>query len=159
MTATSLTKPEDKQRAPRLIALTLAVVTMAYMVCIVAIPIPKERRLDVAELGILILVTLVIGILCVPSFLARVKTLKFPGGELELLEKLQEDAEKNKQELADIRFVLTLLLAPTELQHLKNLKGGQTKGYPGGGAMRAELRKLRTLGLINSLDARRNCRA
>ena len=125
------------------------------MVCIVAIPIHKERCLDVSELGILALITLVIGLLCVPSFLARVRTLKFPGGELELLEKLQEDAEKNKQELDDIRFVLTLLLAPTELQHLKNLKGGQTKGYARGGAVRAELRKLRTLGLINSLDARR----
>jgi hypothetical protein len=125
------------------------------MVCIVAIPITKDRRLDVAELGILALVTLIVAMLCMPSFFKRVKSLKFPGGELELLEKLQEDAQKNKEELDDIRFVLTLLLAPSELQHLKNLQSGQTQQYQGGGPVRAELRKLRTLGLIDSQRDRR----
>src|SRR6266702_3319703 len=144
-------RPDDKLQIARAIAFLLTVVTLGYMACIVAVPIPKERRLDVAELGILVLVTVIVSMLCVPSFLSRVKTLKFPGGELELLEKLQVDAEKNQRELDDIRFVLTLLLAPSELQHLKNLKSGQTKEYVGGSTVRAELRKLRTLGLIETL--------
>jgi hypothetical protein len=133
-----------------LIAVLLCALTLAYMICAVAIPIPKERRLDVAELGILVLVTVITAMLCVPSFFKRVKSLKFPGGELELLERLQEDAQKNKQELDDIRFVLTLLLAPSELKHLRNLQSGETQKYHGGGSVRAELRKLRTLGLIDN---------
>lgn len=147
-------RPDDQQKPARLIAVLLCALTLAYMVCAVAIPIPKERRLDVAELGILVLVTVVTAMLCMPSFFKRVKSLKFPGGELELLEKLQEDAQKNKEELDDIRFVLTLLLAPGELQHLKNLQSRQTGKYAGGGAVRAELRKLRTLGLIDNQPRR-----
>ncbi len=45
--------------------------------------------------------------------------------------------------------MLTLLLQQNELEHLRNLENGKTQ-YQGNEAVCAELRKLRTLGLIRN---------
>ena len=55
-----------------------------------------------------------------------------------------------RHELDDVRFVLTLLLQQTEVQHLKNLENKGTQGYEGNNNVCNELRKLRTLGLIQN---------
>jgi hypothetical protein len=53
-----------------------------------------------------------------------------------------------RTELDDVRFVLSMLLGPFEQQHLINLARGDTQGYVGFPSLRAELRKLRDLRLI-----------
>ena len=53
-----------------------------------------------------------------------------------------------RNELDDVRFVLSMLLGPHEQAHLLNLATGQTKDYEGCPSLRSELRKLRDLRLI-----------
>jgi hypothetical protein len=55
---------------------------------------------------------------------------------------------KLRNELDDVRFVLSMLLGPNEQQHLLNLARGEAKEYVGCPSLRSELRKLRDLRLI-----------
>jgi hypothetical protein len=50
--------------------------------------------------------------------------------------------------------VLNLLLRPAEREHLKNLEKGDTEDYVDRHSLRAELRNLRALGLIQSSPGR-----
>jgi hypothetical protein len=93
------------------------------------------------------------GVLLRPEFLNRLTHLKVGNVELEL-EKLQQDQQLQRHELDDVRFVLTLLLQQSEVQHLKNLKNNETQGYEGNKNVCNELRKLRTLGLIQNCKDR-----
>jgi hypothetical protein len=69
--------------------------------------------------------------------------------ELDWLQKIEADQRKQRDELDAVRFVLTLLLQDSELEHLRNLEKGSTQ-YQGNETVCAELRKLRTLGLIRN---------
>ena len=84
-----------------------------------------------------------------PGLLDRLTHPKFGGVELDWLQKLQEDQQKQRDELDAVRFVLTLLLKPQEREHLANLENGNTQ-YHGNEIVCAELRNLRTLGLIQN---------
>jgi hypothetical protein len=81
-----------------------------------------------------------------PELLGRISHLKLRELELDWLQKLEEGQRKQGDELDDVRFVLTLLLQQSELEHLRNLEKGNTL-YQGNEAICNELRKLRTLGL------------
>lgn len=48
----------------------------------------------------------------------------------------------------DLRLLLPVLIPEAERKHLFNLADGRTNGYKGGGTVRAELRHLRSMGLI-----------
>ena len=97
----------------------------------------------------IILAAVVAGILLRPELLDRISHFKFGELELDWLQKIEADQKKQRVELDDVRFVLTLLLQQNELEHLKNLENGKTQ-YQGNDAVCAELRKLRTLGLIRN---------
>jgi hypothetical protein len=58
------------------------------------------------------------------------------------------------QRLDDLDRVLNLLLRPAEREHLRNLEKGDTEGYVGRHSLRAELRNLRALGLLETSPAR-----
>ncbi|MFO0821296.1 MAG: nucleotide-binding protein [Pirellulales bacterium] len=49
---------------------------------------------------------------------------------------------------SDLDLLLPVLIPEPEQKHLFNLADGKTKGYKGGGSVRAELRHLRSIGLI-----------
>jgi hypothetical protein len=51
-------------------------------------------------------------------------------------------------EASDLDLVLPVLIPDAERKHLFNIADGKTKGYKGGGGLRAELRHLRSIGLI-----------
>ena len=84
-----------------------------------------------------------------PEILERLGKVKLGGVEFEL-QKLNEKQQRQEADLDDIRFVLTLLLPPYERKHLENLWAGTTQNYEGNHNLRTELRKLRTLQLIES---------
>jgi hypothetical protein len=54
------------------------------------------------------------------------------------------------QEWDDVRLVLTLLVQPGERNHLDNLAKPGPVSYDGNHNVRSELRRLRTLGLIEN---------
>jgi hypothetical protein len=109
----------------------------------------QERQKLTASVGMIVVAVFVAGVLLQPEFLSRLTHLKVGNVELEL-EKLQQDQQLQRHELDDVRFVLTLLLQQTEVQHLKNLENKEPVSYEGNSNVRNELRKLRTLGLIQN---------
>ena len=69
------------------------------------------------------------------------------GQSLELNRVIDKQIEQG-QALDTISLVLPLLLPETERTHLINLAEGRTENYKGGHALRSELRRLRSFGLI-----------
>jgi hypothetical protein len=69
--------------------------------------------------------------------------------------KAREEAERRQAQREaqipdEIRFVLESLVTATELAHLKNLGKGSTSKYRRNDSLQAELRRLRSIGLIKS---------
>ncbi len=81
--------------------------------------------------------------------LREVRSLSFGGYKLEMLERVRERQARQEDQIEDIKLMLPLLLPKSELAHLVNLAQGHTAGYHGNHALRAELRRLRTFGLIS----------
>ena len=73
----------------------------------------------------------------------RISEFRAPGVEAKF--------NKLEDQLDAVRFILTLLLQRSDWEHLRNLVKGDTRGYEGRPSMRAELRKVRALGLIESI--------
>ena len=144
---------DGRMQARWAIATGLVVVTASYILRVVLMPIPKGSRLDVAEIGLILMTGITACVILQPDLLLRVKNFKLLGLEVEL-ERLREDQRRQKDELDDVRMVLTLLLQEHEIGHLRNLYRGETGGYRGCGPVRSELRKLRDLRLIQMKDGR-----
>jgi hypothetical protein len=147
------TKPEKVVGGRHVIRWMVAVVVVlamcSYIVGVILGRIQKDQRLGVADIGVVVLAVGVASILVRPELLGRISHLKLGELELDWLQKLEDDQKKQRDELDDVRFILTLLLQQNELEHLKNLEEGHTQ-YQGNEALCGELRKLRTLGLIRN---------
>jgi hypothetical protein len=81
--------------------------------------------------------------------LRQVKTFSLGQIKLEMIEKLREQQQKQEEQIANISLILPLLLQDKEISHIRNLFVRQTENYQGNGALRAELRRLRSIGLIS----------
>jgi hypothetical protein len=109
-----------------------------------------ERRLNTSDTIVVMATGVALFGAWWPEILERLGKVKLGGVEFEL-QKLNEKQRKQEADLDDIRFVLTLLLPPYERKHLENLWAGTTQNYEGNHNLRTELRKLRTLQLIESM--------
>jgi hypothetical protein len=136
------------------IAIAIVLAVSGYTIGIVTGKIPQLQKLGVADVGVILVSTLTIVFLLRPEFLDRLTHLRVGSVEFEL-QKLQSDQQAQRNELDDVRFVLTLLLQEREVQHLRALAEGSTQGYVGNHDVRSDLRKLRTLGLIRNCKDRR----
>jgi len=132
-----------------LCALIVMLAASVYVLFIVLGKFQERQKLTASDVGVIVIAVFVAGVLLQPEFFRRLTHVKVGNVELEL-EKLQQDQQLQRHELDDVRFVLTLLLQQTEVQHLKNLENKKTQGYQGNNNLCNELRKLRTLGLIQS---------
>ena len=65
-----------------------------------------------------------------------------------------QQVNRSKQEVGDLALALSLSIPPAEQKHLLNLAGGTTKGYEGRGTLRAEIRNLVSMGLLEKLPGR-----
>ena len=81
--------------------------------------------------------------------LRQMKSLSFGQLKVEMIERLRERQAKQEERLDDIGLILPLLLPDSELIHIKRLSLGETTGYVGNHALRTELRRLRSIGLIS----------
>lgn len=132
-----------------IVAVVVVVAVCVYIFAVVLGRIPVQQKLGVADIGVIILAAGVASILLRPELLHQISHFKFGELELDWLQKIEADQRKQRDELDAVRFVLTLLLQESELEHLRNLEMGKTQ-YQGNEAVCAELRKLRTLGLIRN---------
>ena len=125
-----------------LIGLALVALLGALLRMFATGPNPLPDRLDQTTL----LYLCVAGVLLL---LRRIKTFAFGQLKFELIEKLVERQAKQEQTLEDLRLILPLLLPGNEVQHIRNLSASQTESYSGNEALRAELRRLRSMGLLS----------
>lgn len=66
------------------------------------------------------------------------------------LDEMKRTQEWQQDHLRVIQMVLPLLLPKKEQQHIMNLGLGRTSGYKGNHALRSELRRLRSMGLLEN---------
>lgn len=135
-----------------LLAIALTFLGIAYATAVVSGSIGKDQRLQLVDLALFGLTLVVVIVLIAPKSLDRLKVFKLGSLEIELLERVREKQAKQDQAIKDISLLLPLLLPQTERIHLLNIAGGQTAHYRGGDALRAELRRLRSMGLIRMKD-------
>jgi len=86
--------------------------------------------------------------------LRQVKTFTLGQLKLEMIEKLQEQQQKQEEKIADLALVLPLLLQDKEVRHIRNLFLGRGAKYQANGILREELRRLRSIGLISTRGGR-----
>jgi hypothetical protein len=139
-----------------IIAFFIGALSLAYVIGLVSGNIPKDRQIDATVIALIVLSAISILFLVRPDSFSRLKLLEMAGFKLELLEKVREKQEMQQVRLDDIRWILPLLLPETERNHLFNLERGQTKEYIGRGSLRAELRRLRSIGLIEMVNPDRH---
>jgi hypothetical protein len=70
------------------------------------------------------------------------------------LEEVKRTQEVQQDHLNIMQLVLPLLLPKQEQQHLINLELGKTSGYRGSHSVRTELRRLRSMGLLEKHPSR-----
>jgi hypothetical protein len=129
------------------IAACVVIAVLVYIVGIVIGKVPAQHKLGGADVGILVVGILVGAALLRPQLLDRLTHFKLGSLEFEL-QQIQQDQKTQRDDLDNVRFILTLVLQHAEKEHLKNLMSGATQDYVGNHALRTELRRLRTLGLI-----------
>jgi hypothetical protein len=144
---------ENKEKARGFaIRLALATVTallaVAYTVGIVSGLISEHRRIDFVSLAAISVAVVVVTLLLRPEVFERLKILEMSGFKLEMLEKVREKQVKQESELEDIRLILPVLLPDKERKHMLNLAAGKTRSYKGNHDVRTELRRLRSIKLI-----------
>ena len=148
--------PQDQRGALRVfLATSTGVAVVGYTIAIVLGKLPEEQRIDAVHFGIIALSGVIILLLLRPSLANRLKRFEGAGFKLEMLEQVKEKQDKqanalDKQASAldDISLMLPLLLPKTERKHLMNLDRGRTDGYKGNTAFRSEIRRLRSIGLL-----------
>jgi hypothetical protein len=129
----------------------IGALVILYTIGVLSGCIGPQQRIDAVHLAMIGIACLAIFILIRPELLDRFKTLDFRGFKIEMLERKQLQQESRLDQLA---LVLPLLLPETERRHLFKLYTANTAGYTGRGSLRAELRRLRSIGLIRMVPHR-----
>lgn len=136
------------------LAVSILLLTVAYSIAVVTRGIPNDQRIDSVQFGMLIFMTVIVILLLKPNVLDRLGRLEVSGFKLEMLERVKEKQVEQQEVLESINLMLPLLLPETERKHLFNLSRGKTKGYDGRSSMRAELRRLRSIGLVRCREGK-----
>ena len=131
-----------------IIAVTLALIGLAYGIGVIVGKIDQRNRVDTPTLILLAFISLLVLALLHPDLFSRLKTFEMSGIKLEMLERVREKQSEQALQLQDMALMLPLLLPAPERKHLMNLAARTTAGYKTSHAMRSELRRLRSLELI-----------
>ena len=143
--------PSQPQRVPRsrrVLGLVCGAVAIGYVVGIVLVGIPQERRLDAPALIALALGLILVALLSFPEIVTRFKRLELQGFKLEMLEDVKDQQALQKAKLGDIDLMVPLLIPEGERKHLLNLVKGKTHKYKGSQSVREELRRLCNIQLL-----------
>jgi hypothetical protein len=145
-------KPAEKKKWPLLritIGVLVGLLVIAYVTAVIAGAISANHQISVAGLGVIVIGLVAIGILIRPQSLSNIQILELGSLKVQLRD-LQGKQVDQKKELDELRFTLNLLVTEAERNHLENLDTGSTSGYEKSDVLKAELRRLRSMGLITS---------
>jgi len=135
------------------IATAVAILVLSYLGCIVTGNLPNERKIDSTALTILVISLLIITILVSPQIFSRIRLLELAGFKLQLDEILRQQSNQSRQ-LEVFGLVLPILLPEPERDHLLNLQHGKVSAYEGSHAVRTEIRRLCSFGLLRRKSGR-----
>jgi hypothetical protein len=133
-----------KPPATRIFGIVVLALVGLYTAAVL-VGLKPERRIDATTLGIIGLGALIALVLFRPDIFDRVTHLEIAGWKFDMLEKKQQQQDK---QLQDIELVLAILLSDAEQKHLLNLDSNDTANYDGNHALRTELRRLADMHLI-----------
>jgi molecular chaperone GrpE (heat shock protein) len=88
---------------------------------------------------------LIAAVLFRPDIVDRISHVEIAGWKFDMLEKKQQQQDK---QLQDIEIILAILLTEAEQKHLLNLAGNNAANYEGSHVLRTELRRLADMRLI-----------
>jgi hypothetical protein len=151
---TPATQSGNRSAARLLAVIAIALIVGIYTAAVVAGGIPKARHIDSVHLTMILAALLACVVILRPQAVDRVGRLEAFGFRIELLQRLQERQVQQGEQLSDVDLLIPLLFRDTERKHVSNLVRGTTKGYRGGAAVRDELRRLRSIGLLRTLPDR-----
>lgn len=135
-----------------LIGLIVAGLTLWYTV---VRALDRVHPLDAVNLGLILIAVICVLVLAYPEIFSRVHSIEAAGVKIELLETKQNQQQR---QLDEFGLILPVLLPPPERMHLLNLALGNTKEYTGNDSVRTELRRLRSIGLVNNSQPIANIR-
>ena len=140
--------PRERRSLRIAVATLLVAIVLLYSVGVVGGWISAASRIDAVHLALIVLTAVLAIALVRPQTLERLKRVKLSGFELEMLARVQEKQAEHQDQLDDIRLILSLLLPDNERKHLLNLQTGATRAYRGSHELRTELRRLRSMRLL-----------
>ena len=108
----------------------------------------KIQRIDTASVALLVVSGVAVALLVMPGLTDRLSRIEVSGIKLEILKREQL---RQRSELDEFSLVFPILLPESERKHLMNLAHGRTANYNGTHAMRTEIRRLRSIGLLRML--------
>jgi hypothetical protein len=152
-----VTRPSRRQKA---FAAAVAVGTLAYILLAISGTIKPDNRLTAAEVGVVVVAVLAIGVALRPAFLDRLQKFDFAGIKVELgeVKRSQIEVQKQQQEqqavLEDVRLALRLLIGRNEQDHMFNLFKRETNRYRVSGTLRDEIRRLRAMRLVKMCEGK-----
>jgi len=136
---------QKRSRLGVIAGVVLLALLAAYAWGIVAGRLPADRRIDASAVGIIVVGCVIALFFARPEMVERVSRFEALGWKLEMENRQQQQSAQ----LKDIELILPILLPKKERKHLTNLAEGKTAGYKGNHEMRSELRRLRSLKLID----------
>ena len=137
-------------RLARVVAGTvLGLALVAYITAVITGRVPAGQRISIGDLAVLVVGITVVVLLLRPQMLDIVQLVEVGNVKLQLRD-LRDQQQVQRRELADIRFLLRMLVTDNERRHLQNLDAGTTSDYRFSSGLPAELRRLRSADLIRS---------
>jgi hypothetical protein len=98
----------------RVIAAVIGLIVIFYVILVITGYIETQNRLEISEVGIIILLGIAIVVIVNPTLVERLSFVKLPGGIEMTLHEIVRTQEKQQSELNDVRFMLTYLLSVAE---------------------------------------------
>jgi len=139
-------RPSTAQLSFRyLVALIIVVTVVLYVVESLR---GRIQRIDTASVLLIVVSGIAVALLVAPGLMDRLSRIEVSGVKLEILKREQL---RQRSELDEFSLIFPILLPETERKHLMNLAHGRTADYKGNHAMRTELRRRRSIGLIRML--------
>lgn len=138
---------EAEQKAHRsagAAGVALLLLLAAYAIAVVLGRVPSDRRIDGSTLGMIAVGCVIAFFLLRPEMVERITRFEALGWKVEM----ENRQHQQGSQLKDIELILPVLLPETERRHLINLDDDRTAGYKGNHELRTELRRLRSLKLI-----------
>jgi hypothetical protein len=147
-------KPRARLRLRRfMFAGFIGLLLAAYVAAILSGTISASRQITIADLIVVVIAVIAIGIVIWPESLRNIQELGIGGLSVKMRSQMRDllDTQRNHQKQLDqLRFTLYLLVTDNERTHLENLYNRTTANYKRNEWLQAELRRLRTIGLITS---------